>query len=213
MKQPRKRLSALIVAIIALAATVTSASANHVSISSQGIRGSGILGLSNTVNSNVVRCPITLEGSVHSTTISKIVGALVGYVTRASMSNAGCTGGTGTIHQESLPWHVTYQSFTGTLPNITSARFSLLNVFFEIRESGGNTCSARTEVEHPANAIVNINTSTHVAESLTMEPNTRIPLTNGAGGIFCGLANGIFEGTTSNLTVLGSTSRITVTLI
>lgn len=212
MHRYSKLLLASLAATAILAMAVGNASANHISLTNRNIRVTWTsLRLSNTVNSNVVLCPVTLEGSFHETSIVKTVGALVGYITRASVSNP-CTGGTATIHQESLPWHITYEGFVGTLPEIEKIKLLLIGIFFEIREAS-NTCSARTELEHPAIGFVNINRTTKVAESLTPEPNTRIPLTNGAGGIFCGLASGIFGEPSQTLTVLGSTTRITVTLI
>jgi hypothetical protein len=66
-----------------------------------------------------VRCPLTLSGSFHSKTLSKTSGQLIGYINRGVFAEAACTGGTFRTLPESLPWHIQYRSFAGTLPNIT----------------------------------------------------------------------------------------------
>jgi hypothetical protein len=73
---------------------------------------------------SVARCPLTLSGSFHSTTLSKVSGSLVGYVTSADM--ATCSQGSATLLRANLPWHVTYTGFLGTLPNITGVRVGVI---------------------------------------------------------------------------------------
>ena len=63
-----------------------------------------------------LRCPVTLEGSFHSRTLLKTAGALIGYITRASVSEASCRGGVARFDATVLPAHITYESFAGTLP-------------------------------------------------------------------------------------------------
>ena len=69
-----------------------------------------------------IECPVTFEGSFHSGTIRKVPRALIGYVSRATVvgSQPPCTNGKVTILRESLPWHVTYEGFSGVLPAIES---------------------------------------------------------------------------------------------
>lgn len=92
---------------------------NHLSVSSRTFREvfrsisfeGEILG--------TIRCPVTMEGSLHSATFAKTAGALIGYINRASLTESACTGGSATLAQESLPWHEQYSGFEGTLPNIS----------------------------------------------------------------------------------------------
>jgi hypothetical protein len=74
-------------------------------------------------------CRITLEGSFHSATIRKIAGTLIGAITRGIVDSTNCRGTNEphrmTILQETLPWHLTYESFRGTLPNITEIQILL----------------------------------------------------------------------------------------
>lgn len=117
-----------------LAATVATASANNLSISNQQIRA---IWAPVTViipeSSLEFVCVMTLEGSFHSSTIRKIADTLIGHITRAVVQHPcggagemyvhnGTEAPLGTVRATSLPWHLTYRSFAGTLPNITEAR-------------------------------------------------------------------------------------------
>ncbi len=207
MKYRTRLLIASLVAATALAAAISSASANRLSISNKNIRVSWTsLELSNTITSEVIRCPVTLEGSFTESTIRKVLRALIGLVSKASVTGASCTGGTATVRQETLPWRFTYEGFTGRLPNIESVKALLIRASFEIRASLA-TCQAQTTEEEPATDIANLGASGEVS-GLRAEEATRIRLT---GGI-CGLGSGSFRGT-GRVTQLGTTTKITITLI
>jgi hypothetical protein len=106
------------------------------------------------VGGGTVRCRVTLEGSFHSRTIAKVARALVGAVSRVIVAHP-CTGGEGWADNGSeaeplgtapnrLPFHLTYESFTGTLPNITAINLLLSRVSFVIRATVlGLTCQGR----------------------------------------------------------------------
>jgi len=214
MHRYTKLLLASLTATALLAIAVGTASAGHLSTSNQNFRVTWTsLELTNTINNEVVLCEVTLEGSFHSATIAKTSGLLVGYVTRANLAGGGrearCTGGSATIHQETLPWHIRYRGFTGTLPNPSGVVLGLIGVSFEIRTNGGFLCNASTEALKPAVGTININTTTHVAESLRPDETVNIPLEGG----FCFFGSGRFRNTSQTLTLLGTTTRITVTLI
>lgn len=81
---------------------------------------------SNVMN---ISCPVTMEGSFHSKTISKACGALVGYVTRV-IKGACEPNGNLRLLSETVPWHVQYNSFAGTLPNIASLRLMVVGLSF-----------------------------------------------------------------------------------
>ncbi len=195
-----KLLLGLVGASVLLAALVSSASARSVSTSSQTLRAtfrevrfSG--GFGTTV------CAVTLEGSLHTRTIAKTAGALIGYITAANLG--ACTTGSATILRETLPWHVRYRSFTGTLPAISSIVTDVVGASFQIREPVfGVTCLARTTAETPARG-------TYTREAGGALTTATI---GGESPTSCGV-NGSFTGTSSALTVLNSASRITVTLI
>ena len=210
-RQLTRRFVPGLVAAIILAAAVGTASARNLSASNQNIRVTwASLELSNNVNSTTIRCPVTLEGSFHSRTLVKSVGSLTGLITRVAINNASCTNGRVTVLTGTLPWHLTYQGFTGTLPNIATIRFSIIGGAFEI-ETGSNTCLALGTSEEPAGGIATLGAGREVT-GLRADETRRIRLRNGTGGIFCGLGSGAFSGT-GTVTVLGTTTRVSITLI
>jgi hypothetical protein len=79
-------------------------------------------------------CPVTLEGSFHSKTLSKVCGQLIGYITRATKGT--CQTGAVTILSATLPWHVRYESFRGTLPAISEIDTALANGGWQIEIFG-----------------------------------------------------------------------------
>ncbi len=194
-----------------LAATITIAHANRFSVSNQQFRVVWAnLEASNTAVEGTVRCPLTLEGSFHGKTITKTRGLLVGYVTRPALGNNVCTGGHATILEELLPWHLTYNNFTGTLPTITGITFNLIRDAFII-DLAGNSCKGLTTVLSPARAIVIPGAGGGIT-GLRIDETATIPVTNGPGGILCGIGS-IFGQGTGRVTLLGTANAISVTLI
>jgi hypothetical protein len=106
-------------------------------------------------NNSVIglECEVTLEGSFHSRSISKVSGALIGQITRAVTGT--CTGGTATFlngaggTMNTLPWHVRYDSFAGDLPNITRIVIQIVGLAVLLRDSG-LTCLYLSTGEFPA---------------------------------------------------------------
>src|SRR5215217_2901314 len=141
MRTSVKLILSALAASLLLGAMVSSASARSLSLSNQNIRATWqSLEFRSTVT---VRCQVTLEGSFHTRTIVKSPRALIGAVTKAQVNRAGCTGGTGSTFNgteryngvtptNSLPWHITYEGFTGTLPTIGSVRILLSRFRFGI---------------------------------------------------------------------------------
>jgi hypothetical protein len=205
-----KLLLAGLTAGLLMAVAVGSASANRLSVSNQTFRAvwSPLTFFGEGGISAEVRCPVTLEGSFHSGTIAKVVGALIGHVTSAiSGSGAACARGSSTVLRETLPWHVTYEGFSGTLPRITRVRLLLVGSSFRIEPGAGISCRYGHATENAAGEI-NLGASGE-ANSLTADNAIRI---RGFGEFGCPPEGG-FEGTTSSLTIQGGTTRITIRLI
>ncbi len=154
-----------------------------------------------------ISCNATLEGSFHSTTIAKVEQSLIGYVTRAS--SGSCSSGTMSVLTESLPWHVQYNGFTGSLPNILSMRTRVIGMSASLTFLG-LTCLARSEVRTPAVMVAERNTGTGAITSFRWEESTVFPLT-GSGS--CTSISGRLGGTSSSPTGLGTARAITLTLI
>lgn len=193
-----KLLLATIGATVLLGALVGSASARSFSTSSQTLRAAFRTVTFRGAFGNI-RCPVTLEGSLHSRTIAKVAGSLIGYITAAALG--ACESGSATILTATLPWHVRYASFTGTLPNIATIRINVINASFQVREPAF-TCLARSTEASPA------------VGTFTREAGGALTTAAISGSVptSCGI-NGSFESTVDPVTVLNSSTRITVTLI
>ncbi len=102
-----------------------------------GIAAAGRLSLSNGTFRDVIPearfageegglriiCPVTLAGSFTSRTIAKVAGARIGSLTTAAVAEASCTGeGRVAFETREFPTEITYESFAGTLPEITELR-------------------------------------------------------------------------------------------
>lgn len=179
-------------ATVALFALVGVASANDLSVSSQTMRvtwtRAEFIGGFGTV-----ACAFTVEGSMHTRTTTKTAGALVGFVTRASVGP--CPTGSATVLTVTLPWHVQYAGFTGTLPTIGSVIENIIGASWQIREpTFGITCLVRSTALSP-------NTATFTLASGSV---TRVTL---GGSIPCGSFTGSAGGASS------TNSALTITLI
>jgi hypothetical protein len=194
-----KLLLATLGASVLLGALVGNASARTFSTSSQTFRTAyRVFGFRGAFGE--IKCGLTLEGSLHSRTIAKVRGTLIGLITRAELGT--CILGTMTI-LAGLPWHVRYDSFGGTLPNITFIKVRALFMTFRVREPL-LTCLATTTEEAPG--IITFDREVATRALTTSEfSGTGIETT-------CGRV-GEFESSRDLVTVLGSSTRITVTLI
>jgi hypothetical protein len=204
-----KRPLAALVAVLALACAVTSASAGRLSISNRNFRVVwNPLTFEQTAGIITIRCPVTLEGSFYSATLRKVISGLIGHITRANTNAGGCSGGTVTFHSETLPWPVQYRGFTGTLPNITGVRLAIVNLTYEI-EDGTGLCTTRSTEAQPFVGIANIGAGGTVT-GLRADETATIPL---SGEFLCAWAGeGTFAGT-GTVTLLGTTTSISIRLI
>jgi hypothetical protein len=188
-------------ATLLMALAIGSASARTFSITNQNIRVAfrnlefEIEGISTTT------CRVTLEGSLHSRTIAKVRGALIGYLTRVSTNN--CNNGV-TILTETLPWHIRYESFSGILPNITLILIRSSPVSFRVEGGFGISCLARGELGARFIRIV-------PGGQLRFARIERqsLPLT----GAFCPSTGAFRSAEDGLITLLGNNNLITVTLI
>jgi hypothetical protein len=210
MRHTCKPVLVALAATLALAVAVSgTASARVFSISNRNFRVTwGEVEFSNPSGFGTVRCPMTLEGSFHSQTISKVEKALIGYVNRATFRETACTGGPETVNQASLPWHLTYNGFRGILPRINSIRLLVNQLEIRIREPFGWICNARAEANHEARGEIILNTNGE-ATNLVPDPGPQIPVT-GCFATETGLEGSSTDG---RITLQGNTTRIRVTLI
>ncbi|HEX7292004.1 MAG TPA: hypothetical protein VF250_12835 [Conexibacter sp.] len=197
---------AVLTAALLLALSVT-ASAARLSYSHQQFR---IVWASLTFSAAeggvAITCPVTLEGSFHERTFNKVRDRLDSRISAARVG--ACQEGNGTILAVSLPWEVTYQSFTGTLPDITGVRYALIGAAFQIEPGLGIRCLATTSVEHPAAGDARRDSRGQIT-SLITDSSLAIPT---IGNPECPSA-GIFTGSGEVYVQGSSSTRVTLTLI
>jgi hypothetical protein len=189
--------------MIAMLAASASVSARDLSFSNMQIRVTwAVLRVTATAEAS---CIVTLEGSLHSRTITKRPGALVGYVIGAALH---CPV---EVRLSNLPWHVRYNSFFGGLPDITGIGAHIVDFTVLITEPFTECLYAST----PASPVVvtyNRNTSTGAITGARLEEAARIPLVMRLNGIVNCQENMRFSGTGSVM-LSGRSTAITVTLI
>src|SRR6185436_11342783 len=104
-----KRALAALATGLALAIATSTAGAAPVVVEPTRVRA--VWSTMSFANSaSTIRCPVTLEGSIHSSTFNPAEGLQVGYVTRASAAEGSCTGGRVRLLAETLPWRIRYES-------------------------------------------------------------------------------------------------------
>jgi len=199
-----KLLLAATGATVLLSALVAGAAARNLSVSNQSIRAYW-REVRFTTSFAEIKCEVTLEGSLHTRTMAKTIGSLIGYVTRDQLGFCGI--GTATILRETLPWHVRYSSFNGFLPEIASVIMHVVGAAWRIREPLGVTCLFRSSAERPVVGTFHRSTSSHEVSEVAIGGG--IP----SGGE-CFNAVGTLTSNSGPISVLGTLStRITVTLI
>jgi hypothetical protein len=157
-----------------------------------------------------VRCPLTLEGSFHSAIIEKVSGALIGYVTNAQIRVSVCTGGSVTILSETLPWHIRYDRFMGTLPNITGIRIQLVGAALAIENS--EPCIINTTEREPLFFIVNVEGAGAIRKIRTLRADESAGIVL-RGRFLCGFAGrGRFRGT-AEVFQQATTTRLLLQLV
>lgn len=109
---------------------------------------------------NESTCAVTMEGSFHSRTISKVSGALIGYVTRVTYGHPcisedawalnGIERQNGVTVANTLPWHERYVGFLNVLPLITGMRTAVVGLSVLYRLGGLFNCLYKSTTASPA---------------------------------------------------------------
>jgi hypothetical protein len=175
-------LLAAMTAALLLAMLVGTASAGRIGLNERGFRAVWssmrfAYELDGDDPHDFIACPVTLEGSFHSSTFAKTREALLGVITRAGVGT--CEFGSLTVLTATLPWHIKYQSFTGVLPNISAIRVSLVNVSWQTTIEG-LTCLARSTVSEPTFMMMTVTAGTGRV-GFTIDDTLSIPAT----GLLC----------------------------
>jgi hypothetical protein len=223
MRNSAKLALAALAAALMLASAVSTASARSLSTSNQNIRATW---RSLEFRSPIVtiRCPVTLEGSFHARTIQKMARTLIGAITAATVNQGACTNGRGIAFNgrepygggtapQTLPWHLTYEAFTGTLPNITSIIILLSRFRFGI-EAGGCRAQYGSETDNiSASALRDITTRTITSITPIAGRNTATKIREDADPFNVCPDRGEMLGGSTSITLLNSSALLTITLI
>jgi hypothetical protein len=153
-------------------------------------------------------CSVTLLGQVDTSTITKIK-EKKGDIDHTEI--AGCEPAPVVALDETLPWEVTYQSFTGRLPTIVTVRLLLIRAAFLVEFGGFAECLVTTTALNPAaaEAIIGAGGS---ATGLDADQDETIPFTDLPPFSFlCDGQEGNFDGTADGEN--GEGADIDITLI
>jgi hypothetical protein len=210
MGREGRLLLTLLVGAGALALGVATASAARLSVTNQSI---SITWSSFRFNEGRAQCPVTLEGSLHARTMPKVQGQLVGYIMRGRTS--ACSVGSAVLltpedgQRSSLPWHIRYDSFTGTLPNIASVRWHIIGFSYRILKEL-ELCLYASTAAHPALLDLSREGGSGALTTGRFFGTEGILLV--AGNIAVCEPSGLLGGSGS-VTLQGSATRVTLSLI
>jgi len=216
-----KLLLTALAASLLFAAAVSTASATRLSVSNQNIRATWTSLEFVTPGVVTVRCKVTLEGSFHTRTIAKVARALIGAVTKGVVKQETCTNGSGatfngveryngTTAPNTLPWHLTYESFTGTLPAIATVSVLLQRFRFGITVAGLCTGQFGSETDR-ITAAASLSAEGNINALTPTEGRNSASLIRRDAGLACP-AVGLMR-SAGSVMLLGNTTPIRITLI
>jgi len=171
--------------VVALGLLASAASAGEFEFSEVRLRATWAR-MNFTGGFGAVECEVVLEKELHTRGVPKVRESLIAFVRVANVIR--CARGGATALRETLPWHVRYESFTGTLPAIRSVETRIVGFAFKIREPAfGVECLFRSTAANP------------VLLTYGLEAAGAITSVSVAGVIPCG---------GFNLTISGTTERV-----
>jgi hypothetical protein len=206
MRTRARLIAVTLTATAALLATVTGAGARNIDITN-GEQGLRLVWrpVSFEAFGETVTCNLTLEGTFSARTFAKRRETPIARITRAAVES--CTGGTFRVNSETLPWTVTYQSFTGTLPRISTITKDLVQASFEVQPFGFPKCRYTSETGEPIRGIATLGATGDIDELALLST-----LTIRGKGLLCEGAEGRFIGSATE-TVQNETAHTEFRLI
>ena len=109
---------------------------------------------------------------------------------------------------ETLPWHITYHAFAGTLPAITSATVDVVGWSWNYPGTGMQPCLYKSTTAGPARWILERERGGAIT-AVRADETITVPLFSGE--VTC--ASTINYRGTGSMTVAGSSTLVTLTLI
>jgi hypothetical protein len=223
MRTPSKLVLTALMAMLCLAAMASVAGARRLAFSENHIRAGWPAGERVRFNNAEfnIECQMTMEGSFHSRTLSKVCGQLIGYITVASLpvecvdannreGQAGALNGV-EFMTNTLPWHVRFDSFTGVLPRIAGIRVQIIGAAFLLHDNTPRFCLYLSDAASPLYAIFELTAGTITA--MRLDETRPIPKHGELLGTFCLAPNITLSRKATSVEIQRSTTKITVTLV
>ncbi len=209
MRTRSKLFLAALTAALALSALVGTASANNFAVNEDEFE---IIWRPLTFEAVVanIECNVTLLGHFHTRTINKTPGTLIADIDHIRV--AECEGGIAEALDETTPWNVRFESWTGTLPTgISNIGIILNNPRFRIEAGEAANCLTSATGNAPRGDIA-IGAG-GVATSVVADPDVGVLINDIFPSFLCDAVEfGFFVGTAS-ITDLDQTIDIDVTLV
>src|SRR5829696_2197809 len=115
-------------------------------------------------------CEFAMATTLHGA-MSKVAGTLVGSAFGLTISR--CEGGGGIFRVLALPWHISYQSFVGTLPSITALGLRINGVSLLLEAFAGIVrCLYRGNID--GTTVGNPISEFRIGETVELLLNTRL---------------------------------------
>ena len=185
----KKLLLAAALAVIALTATVGSASAASFRTEASNItsisEGKVTFSAAGFIN---IACRITLTGRIRAGLFNKVAGTQFGEITAVAVNE--CERGTVTqiLIEAERVFPITYQSIEGALPEaVTLIAFNITRTGFRLRETGGTECLYAGDV-FASTRVTGRNPYTTTGNIAIIGDNI------GGGTGFCAFLNGTMTG-------------------
>jgi hypothetical protein len=191
-----------------LAAAIGTAPAGKLSFSSQTFRA-----VWGELLFDIRPCEIVIEGSFHARTFAKTAETLLGHVTRATVNALFCQ--RIIVLASSLPWRIRYESFTGTLPQITAIKALLLGAGILIK--GTDLLGRQFECLYQTSEVNELRVSFIRAANGTLtsikpDETVGIPIATWLSSAIC-TPDLFLSNQSESLTVLNAATLISLTLI
>lgn len=136
-----------------------------------------------------IECEVLLGGIFHSRIFSKVSGSLIGEIHVTQKEPCTTRPGErfglmwildqverqeGVELPESLPWHIRYDSFTGTLPAIVTMKWQLIGASFLLQGVFGIRCLFKSTAERPLFLIAELKANGEI-ERVRVDETKPIP--------------------------------------
>ncbi len=158
-----------------------------------------------------VRCEVTMLGSFHSATFTKVSGLLIGVINHIEINE--CEGGTISALLEVLPAHVRFTGFGGTLPEIEEIRLEYVGLALAITVPGFFDCLLRTDASEPLAGDQIVDPRSGVVDGYDISETSEILIDDRGGSTLCDIFGSAALDGGSGVTPDAESGSVTFTLV